>query len=78
MLKLDEADATSDRMLGEAHPLEQVMRYICKAKHRPSCEMMPCDLDEIIDSLIPVIQVWAKLSRDLRRDTSSSVHANTA
>jgi hypothetical protein len=59
------------RLLAHTHPWDQVVRFICSAKHRPSCEMMLCAMDEIHESLRPVIRWWAKELEDTGEDVCS-------
>ena len=53
------------KLLTHTHSWDQVVRFVCIAKHRPSSEMILCAMDEIHESLRPIIRLFRGSSKDL-------------
>ena len=66
------------RLLAHTHPLDQVVRFICGIKNRPSGEMLFCVLDEIDSDLRPAIQEWTKVATSRARAATAEVLDETA
>jgi hypothetical protein len=60
------------RLLTHTHHWDEVVRFVCSAKHRPSSEMMLCAMDEIHENLRPVIRLIQGSAKEME-DTGEDV-----